>query len=317
MSVFKPFVTSDVNVSPFAVNKQFTVNGETELTNIGIDRYIGQNITSSLWTSGSNPTGTIYQQDKHLVYKSIQELYYSNFLNGVNGSPVATASFNTDGTITGGTYTPSYYNYLGSTLPANRYFPTESNATVGVISIPSNLFGEYIEPNTFTITCESGSATDDGNGNLYYGEFKIGDVIYEHGMVLITAEPGEGLGGWGVGIFGTSSYGQSNPPTILNWIESTNLTCSFQSHTTIYETQYKCTLRQNEFTFSQNPSLISGSSNSGIISDFATGSYFNPYITTVGLYNNNKELLAVAKLSQPLPVSSITDTNIIINLDMY
>jgi hypothetical protein len=136
-------------------------------------------------------------------------------------------------------------------------------------------------------------------------------------MVLLTAEPNAGAGGWGVGIFGTSSFGQSNPPTIKNWIDSTKLTCSFQSHTTIYETQYKCTLRQNEFTFSQNPTLISGSSNSGTISDFATGSYFNPYITTVGLYNNNKELLAVAKLSQPLPVTSITDTNIIINLDMY
>ena len=317
MSVFKPFVTSDVNVSPFAVNKQFTVNGVTELTNIGIDRYIGQNITSSFWVSGSNQTGTITQRNKHLVYKSIQELYYSNFLNGVNGSPVSTASFNTDGTITGETYTPSYYNYLGSTLPANRYFPTASNATVGVISIPSNLFGEYIEPSTLTITCESGSASDDGNGNLYYGNLKIGDVIYEHGMVLLTAEPNAGAGGWGVGIFGTSSFGQSNPPSIKNWIDSTKLTCSFQSHTTIYETQYKCTLRQNEFTFSQNPTLISGSSNSGTISDFATGSYFNPYITTVGLYNNNKELLAVAKLSQPLPVTSITDTNIIINLDMY
>ena len=100
MSVFKPFVTSDVNVSPFAVNKQFTVNGVTELTNIGIDRYIGQNITSSFWVSGSNQTGTITQYDKYLVYKSTQELYYSNFLNGVNGSPVATASFNNDGTIT-------------------------------------------------------------------------------------------------------------------------------------------------------------------------------------------------------------------------
>ena len=52
------------------------------------------------------------------------------------------------------------------------------------------------------------------------------------------------------------------------------------------------------------------------ISDFATGSYFSPYVTTVGLYNNDKELLAVGKLAQPLPLSSTTDTNIIINLDL-
>jgi hypothetical protein len=32
--------------------------------------------------------------------------------------------------------------------------------------------------------------------------------------------------------------------------------------------------------------LISGSSNSGKLYDFATGSYFSPYVTTVGLYDN-------------------------------
>jgi hypothetical protein len=47
-----------------------------------------------------------------------------------------------------------------------------------------------------------------------------------------------------------------------------------------------------------------------------TSSYFSPYISTVGLYNNNKELIAVAKLAQPLPISNTTDTNIIINLDL-
>ncbi len=75
-------------------------------------------------------------------------------------------------------------------------------------------------------------------------------------------------------------------------------------------------MRENEFNFSQNPTLISGSSNSGILYSFATGSYFDPFITTVGLYNNNKELIAVAKLAQPLPVSTITDTTILVNLDL-
>ena len=97
---------------------------------------------------------------------------------------------------------------------------------------------------------------------------------------------------------------------------SQNITCSFDSTITIYESQYKCTIRENEFNFSQNPTLISGSSNSGKVYDYATGSYFNPYVTTVGLYNNDKELLAVAKLAQPLPLSAVTDMNILINLDL-
>jgi hypothetical protein len=95
MSIFKSFITSDVIVSPFKVNKSFTFKGN-ELTgsNVEIDRYLGKNITSSLWTSGSNPTGFINIQDQFLVYRSIRELYYSNYLFGSNGSPANTASFN-------------------------------------------------------------------------------------------------------------------------------------------------------------------------------------------------------------------------------
>jgi hypothetical protein len=57
------------------------------------------------------------------------------------------------------------------------------------------------------------------------------------------------------------------------------------------------------------------SGSNGNLYGYATSSYFDPYITTVGLYNENQDLIAVAKLSQPLPSSRTTDTNIIINLD--
>ena len=85
---------------------------------------------------------------------------------------------------------------------------------------------------------------------------------------------------------------------------------------TIFESQYKRTSNPNEFTYTQNPSAISGSNNSGIVYDFLTGSYFQPYITTVGLYNNANELVAVGKLSQPLQSSNITDTTVLVNLDL-
>jgi hypothetical protein len=312
MSIFKPFITSDVIVSPFKVNKSFTFTGN-ELTgsNVQIDRFLGTNTTASLWISGSDNTGYITSQSSQLVYRSIKELYYSNYISGSNGSPAATASFNNDETITGPAYTPNYYNYLSNTLTASRYFPTGSDEIVTVISIPSNLFGEYLNPGTISITSASLNLYDDGLGNLISASKKVGDVIYEHGIITITNS-------------GTTPYSSTLP----NNFYSGSLTCSFESTVTIYETQYKCTIRENEFNFSNNPSLLSGSvaiSNgsgssfpqpgSGKLNDNVTGSYFSPYITTVGLYNNNKELLAVAKLAQPLPVSSVTDTSILINFD--
>lgn len=332
MSVFKSFITSDVIVSPFEVNKSFTFD-TLEFTDldVGIERYYGLNDVGSLWISGSYPTGQNYIQDSILIYNSVKELYYTNYLSGSNGSPANTASFNLDGTITGQYYTPSYYNYLSNTLPPNRNLPSSSGDLIGVISIPSNLFGEYLKLGSVILVSDYGPILmDDGNGNLTSGSIdangnytssnvKYGDIIYEHGIIIITTHitgnPNTGL--YGNGIYGSSTYGGGNEIDLLDLFINTDNTYTiyFQSTITLYETQYKCTLRENEFNFSTNPTLISGSSNSGKILDFATGSYFSPYVTTVGLYDNEYNLLAVAKLSQPLPTSAVTDTSILINID--
>ena len=56
--------------------------------------------------------------------------------------------------------------------------------------------------------------------------------------------------------------------------------------------------RNAEFNYSENPTFISGSTGEVLYDDFIN----NPqvYFTTVGMYNDNNELLAVAKLSKPL-----------------
>jgi hypothetical protein len=308
MSVFKPFLTSDVIVSPFKVNK-LMIFKEPQLSDpdVEINKYYGYNSSSSLWVSGSYPTGQTNIQDQVLIYHSIKELYYSNYISGSNGSPAGTASFNVDGTITGPAYTPNYYNYLPNTLPANRYFPTQSLAQIGVISIPSNLYGEYIKPGSLILVStalpiyladdgEGGltSGSIDANGNVLPSTVKYGDIIYEHGIITLTS----------------ASY------AFISQFINDDIALYFESTVTIYETQYKCTIRENEFNFSNNQTQISGSSNSGILYDFATGSFFTPYATTVGLYDNAYNLLAVAKLAQPLPLSAVTDTSILINLDL-
>ena len=100
---------------------------------------------------------------------------------------------------------------------------------------------------------------------------------------------------------------------ILAFITGSDVVCSFSSSYEIFETQYKCTIGADEFNYSSNPSIISSSE--GQMYDFATGSYFAPYVTTVGLYDGAYNLLAVAKLAKPLPTSRTTDTTILINFD--
>ena len=326
MSAFKQFLTSDITVTPFEVNKSFYFKGGNALTgsNVSIDRFLGKNIQSNPFISGSNPsTGYISTEDQELVYNSVKELYYSNYLSSSYGSLIPTQSLVPGNNEEGNRFigpTPSdgrYFNYLQTDITFEKYFPTGSNDIIGVISIPSRLFGDYVVPKSFTFSSTGISVHDDGEGNIILdstGEI-CGNIFYPHGIITFTSESSGG-GGYGLGTYGVATYGGGGGggfiETFIN--ESTNITCSFSSSYTIYETQYKCTARDNEFNFSLNPSLIENNTTASLLG-FVTESYFAPYVTTVGLYNENQELLAVGKLSQPLPLSITTDTTILINID--
>lgn len=93
-----------------------------------------------------------------------------------------------------------------------------------------------------------------------------------------------------------------------------NAILGFKNEYIIYENEIRCKIGENDFNFSYNPTLTSD--NSGSLKPFATGSDFTPYITTVGLYNDRSELLAVAKLAKPLPLSATTDTTIVVRYDL-
>jgi len=71
--------------------------------------------------------------------------------------------------------------------------------------------------------------------------------------------------------------------------------------------------RSSEFNYSENPSFISGSTGEVLYPTFIN----NPvtFITTVGLYNDSNELLAVAKLSTPLQKDFTKEALIRIKLD--
>jgi hypothetical protein len=71
--------------------------------------------------------------------------------------------------------------------------------------------------------------------------------------------------------------------------------------------------QNQEFNYSENPSFISGSSGEVIFQSFIN----NPqtYATTVGLYNDTNDLVAVAKLSRPLEKDFTKETLVRIKLD--
>jgi hypothetical protein len=339
MIAFKQLLSSDVIVTPLEVNKAFTFSG-SQLTQstVGIDRFLGTLSTASIFNPISEPTtGYLSIQYQTLVYSSIKELYYSNYIGNLYGTPLNTASLipnsvpilsnpnlPTTGVLVGTTPSPGLYdNYLQSTLTFPRYFPSSSYvptgssygtgsygvgvfpgylvlATIAVISIPSRLYGDFIQPSSFIFTAPSGTIYDDGEGNLLVSGSNAlcGNIFYGQGLAVITS----------------GSVTSSVAIDIINYVTASNVTCSFSSSLTIYENQYKCTIRENEFTYTLNPTLQTDQS--GSLPDYTTGSYWSPYITTVGLYDETQNLLAIGKLAQPLPTSPTTDTTILINIDM-
>ena len=88
----------------------------------------------------------------------------------------------------------------------------------------------------------------------------------------------------------------------------------WKSNLPIYTHNYHCRIKTGEFNHTLNKTALQ--TTDGQIADLISGSAFQPYITTVGLYNDANELVAVGKLGQPLPKSAETDTVIITKLDM-
>tara|TARA_R110000796_G_scaffold217331_1_gene333388 strand:- start:599 stop:1621 length:1023 start_codon:yes stop_codon:yes gene_type:complete len=71
--------------------------------------------------------------------------------------------------------------------------------------------------------------------------------------------------------------------------------------------------RSSQFNYSENPSFISGSTGEVLFPSFINSP--TTYITTVGLYNDTNELLAVAKLSRPLEKDFTKEALVRVKLD--
>lgn len=125
----------------------------------------------------------------------------------------------------------------------------------------------------------------------------VGQIFYSHGNAILTYDP-----------ISSASYEFDQSSSYVNLDN-----IKFSSSLTYYEQQYKCVVRDNELGYTLNPSAISSSD---FYYDFVTGSNFEPYVTTIGLYDNNQNLLAVGKLSNPTPLSKDMDTTFIINYDI-
>ena len=99
------------------------------------------------------------------------------------------------------------------------------------------------------------------------------------------------------------------PSHVLNWFQEFELL----SQETISSNFLFIRPRSSEFNYSSNPSYVDSTTGEVLYEDFIN----NPksYITTIGIYNDSNELLAVAKLSKPLEKNSTKEALVRVKLD--
>ena len=176
---------------------------------------------------------------------------------------------------------------------------------------------------TFT---DAGAAENAGTLNTIGGDYGIlssstagvgGVVFYQAGVMVLTSSIWTGT---------TDFFSQSGTArTIDNQLVSGSISGSadafrhrlqnlqFNNTTEINSTVYFCRMPHNKFNYSSNPTYL----NAGSIR-VKNNSRNNPpisYITTVGLYNSQNELLAVAKLSEPLRKDPTNELTLRVRLD--
>jgi hypothetical protein len=91
----------------------------------------------------------------------------------------------------------------------------------------------------------------------------------------------------------------------------------FNSTVTLYEHEFVCKIKEDEFNFTSNDTIrLDNNGSSEVPKDFVANDKFAPYITTVGLYTDKGELVAVGKLGTPIRKRDDVDLNIIVRFDV-
>ena len=155
----------------------------------------------------------------------------------------------------------------------------------------------------------------------------VGNVFYSHGLIVVTKN-----------VMSGSATGSR-----FDFFD--NYTLEYKSTNTIYENEILLIVDEDEFTTSTNPTALTFSNPSiteisttfeGIKKSFTydaayvsetfadyeysssvdtTGSYLAPYITTIGLYDENMDMVAVAKLATPIKSTPDLPVNFLVRFD--
>ena len=312
--MLKEIPKSDIVVRPFKVYKEWTLD-ESDI----VPMY-GTNQSASLYDSDTDSKNT-NGISKRTLYDSVKAQFYLN---------PATSSIVTE---------------VGK---RESYASTNERVigdTIGVISIPQEYYGEGVKVGSMVVEYGAITATDDTNSNLIDSASNIkGNIFYDRGLIVLTdgVVDDSTLSSFDISYRSTmtiyeneiflsvneNEFNVSQNPTAVYEVGGTTKTISITKpgsrlvdqqyvSQSIYQAGSKYIKNSNHPIVSSINDSSVGSFDDYIVSSSVdqTGSYLAPFITTIGLYDNAGDMVAVAKL--PKPIKSLPDypVNFIVRFD--
>jgi len=158
-----------------------------------------------------------------------------------------------------------------------------------------------------------------GSSNLSTGS-SVGLIFYQAGIAVLTssiflqdfgtpaAKFADTGGTKGIQAAQTASTIEAMADAFRYTIYDIDFNNTIELNSTIYF----CRINHNEFNYSSNPTYLSGSK---LVVKNQSADLPISYITTVGLYSPDNELMAVAKLSEPIRKDPNTELTLRVRLD--
>ncbi len=246
------------------------------------------------------PTSTIYGQYRNLVFGDedtgfVFSTYESDYIYVLN---IDRARYKEK-------LLPGSFN-LKLTTAAGTLHLTDNSQDLTTVS--------YVDAGRiYDVVSGSDGSSYDGTGHtVNYGSY--GKFLPDVGIILLNGKALDQTAQNGGLQLGTT-FGDSGTDTNLQKLYNainTGASSSLQSEETISSNYVFVRVRNSEFNYSTNPSNITSS---GELRHDVMINTPQAYITTVGLYNDNNDLLGVAKLSRPLLKDFTKEALIRIKLD--
>ncbi len=228
---------------------------------------------------------------------------------------------------------------LGSTTSLFQFGSTNYHEVFALL-LKRRIYKDEIKKGTVTVTLQVSGGTGDvlaltdagaassytvgiagDEATLYSGSTAVGKVYYNAGIVVFATGVFVPFGGtqstyWSGSTASAMNLNQvpitGNIDNVVNGFRNRINQVQFQNQTNLHSTIYFCRALNSEFNYSTNPTFVD--SEGRIIPTSGTDNQTRAYMTKVGMYDINDNLLAAASLSEPVKKSP--DSEVVVRVKL-